>query len=186
MQKTTNENLYADNEARKYLTWLIISLFLNLPITITGIVVATLHWNTCGMDAHNSSVSNTLNIWIVVFCSVILGLGILEPLFFWFVFDRDIRLMKIFLIFRLFSIAWWIYGGILIFGTVGEGCRLVQNKLGNYPGFPVWQMGLAVWIVVIGCNALLSFYSFLIRKFRSQRDESEKKLLDQTTPKPDT
>jgi hypothetical protein len=159
--------VFKDLKFKRYIIiYSVIFLIFNLPINITGIVSSAVHWNTCGTDANNPSISNTLNIWIIVFCSVNFGLGILIfPLImfsFWRI-KNTLPVMILLLISLLFSFAWFVYGGVLLFGPVGEGCRLQDSK-GNSPGFPVWQMGLAAWIIVLCGSCFSGFVEAIFRK----------------------
>jgi hypothetical protein len=158
---------FKDQNFKRYiLIYLMLFLIFNLPINLTGIVISAVHWNTCGTDASDPSISNTLNVWIIVFCSVNLGLGILVfPLIifsFWRL-KNTLPVMILLLISLLFSFVWFIYGGVLLFGSVGEGCRL-QDSNGNSPGFPVWQMGLAVWIVVLCGSCFNGLVEMIFRR----------------------
>jgi hypothetical protein len=149
--------------------YLIIFLIFNAPINVTGIVIAAVHWNTCGTSATNPTISNTLNIWIIVFCSVSLSIGLLTfPLImisFWRI-KNILPIIIVLLTASLFALSWFIYGAVLLFGPVGDGCRYIREANNNYPGFPVWQMAFAVWIIVFLGSCIQNCVQKLARKLK--------------------
>jgi hypothetical protein len=140
-------------------------------LPVVGIAIAGAHWNSCGTSKTDPTISNTLNLWIIIFCAVSEGAliftivsraligrmqaklpsgkkALLSLVMLWLILS---------ILFNLFAIAWIVYGGTLLFGSVGAGCYYIQNVSGVYTGYPVWQMAMAVWIIL-----LISSVGFLI------------------------
>jgi hypothetical protein len=156
-----------------FITYLLIFLLCNCPLTITGLVIAGINWNRCGTSPNDPTPNNTLNIWIIVYCSVGLGMGLLTLLMIPLVFKVAtlIPLLCILLLAGLFVIAWFIYGAVLIFGEVGDGCRYLQNSNGEYPGYPVWAMALAIWIIAL-INCIFQGCGVYRRPFAARSSDS--------------
>jgi hypothetical protein len=140
----------------EYVIWAIVGSVL----PVVGIAIAGAHWNTCGTSKTDPTINNTLNLWIIIFCAVSEG-AIIFTIVSQVIIARlranlpsgknvllslTILWLILSILVILFAIAWIVYGGILLFGSVGAGCYYIQNASGVYTGYPVWQMAMAVWI----------------------------------------
>jgi hypothetical protein len=133
------------------ITYLVTFLICACPLYITGLAIAGANWNSCGSSLNDPTPNNTLNVWIIVYSSAGLSLGLLGLLTIPLAFKLKtlIPLLITFLLSGLFFIAWFIYGAVLLFGDIGDGCRYLQDSNGNNPGLPVWQMGIAIWVIAL-------------------------------------
>jgi hypothetical protein len=91
---------------------------------------------------------NALNTWLIVYGSVFLIVSLIQVGIFWiFEYDNNWPRYGIVALHLLWSIAWIIYGGILLFSKNGAGqtCRHSVNK----GGFRVWQTTLGMWVLML-------------------------------------
>lgn len=98
--------------------------------------------------------ANDLNRWLIVYGSVFLGLTLIQA-FLMFLFEYDSKGPRVLGLFisMAWSLAWIIYGGIILFGKPGKTCKNSVDKR----GYRVYQTTLAMWILMIlGFPGLIS------------------------------
>jgi len=97
---------------------------------------------------------NDLNRWLVIYGSVFLGLSCLQLLVLC-IFEYGSKTPRVLGMLFLIacSLAWIIYGGIILFGKQGKTCKNSIDKR----GYRVYQTTLAMWILmIIGFPGLIS------------------------------
>eukprot|EP00029_Vermamoeba_vermiformis_P013884 TRINITY_DN8829_c0_g1_i1.p1 TRINITY_DN8829_c0_g1~~TRINITY_DN8829_c0_g1_i1.p1 ORF type:complete len:165 (-),score=23.73 TRINITY_DN8829_c0_g1_i1:60-554(-) len=138
------------------IVYIIAYLCCNVPINIAGLVIASTKYNSC-VSSTTLTADNGLPLWIIVFCAVGLGsIFINIPLIIlsFKCFKSFLPIMIFFVISSLFTLSWFIYGGVVLFTDNGSGYACRDSLNGE--GFQVWQVGLAVWIIALvgGCGQL--------------------------------
>lgn len=97
--------------------------------------------------------NNTLNRWLIVHGSLMLGLAVIQLVILIFCEAGGLSIRFLFTILMfLFQLGWVIYGGIILFNDTGKTCKRSLNR----KGYTVWQTTLAMWILnLIGLPALI-------------------------------
>jgi hypothetical protein len=164
---TQNLNMY-QTELKKtdlrvfVVVYILFFLVTNVPLHVPGLVIGITKWNTCnGM--------NELNIWMIVFAAVQFGSGLITfgLTFVSFKLSKNfLPLIFAMLLNGMFSLSWFIYGGVLLFGNVGSACQNSHNNAGE----SVWQVGMVVWALCLlwGCGQNCIRPIAASKRFRAQ------------------
>jgi len=111
----------------------------------------------------DASLTNALNIWLIVYGGVFLGISLIVLVMRWYwidiAYEQDydfstrvgrltpLRICQAALLatFLAFCIAWVAYGGTLLFGTPGKTCKNSADSGGRL----VYKVSFALWILMI-------------------------------------
>jgi hypothetical protein len=164
-----------NTNVKRFLTVYVVYYFsCNVPPHTIGIILTFLRYYSC---VTTDGADTTLPLWVVVNCAVNLGMGLLVMPIIVLAFKARCRksyvpIWVLFFFNGCFSVAWFIYGGVILFTEPGDNCKNAED------GLVVWEVGIAIWVLTI----IISTGQHCVRKIADLRpqpqSENNKSLSD--------